>query len=238
MFRKLAALGLSHEQMAGVLAVFEEQEKTVADADEARKKQGRERWHRWNEKRKQTLANVSQREQTLANDLRESVARGEDNLQTKKISGQEEKKDSAAKPRVDLDAFRAELSPILDIERIEALIAVRRKKGATMTPHAGRLLAKALRQCPDPCAAADEMVLRNWTGIKPEWLQSRSSAPRQSTDPPHQLDRVNAILDEIQGKSHVPQHTGPSIDGSVERTDRGGAPNLVQLHAVSAWGRS
>lgn len=86
-FRKLAALGLTHEQMAGVLEVFDD----GLRAEEERKAKGRERWHRWNDKRK---ANVSKHEQTLANDSCASATRGEDNLQTQKISGKDKKQDS------------------------------------------------------------------------------------------------------------------------------------------------
>ena len=89
-FRKLAALGLDHDQMAGVLEIMDAAAKAAADADEARKAKGRERWHRWQEKRQ---SNVSQHEQTLANDSRASVTRVEDNLLTKKISGKEEREE-------------------------------------------------------------------------------------------------------------------------------------------------
>lgn len=95
-FRKLAALGLDHDQMAGVLEIMDAAAKAAADADEARKAKGRERWHRWQDKRQ---SNVSQHEQTLANDSHASVTRVEDNLLTKKISGQEEKKDTSPPAR-------------------------------------------------------------------------------------------------------------------------------------------
>lgn len=65
------------------------------------------------------------------------------------------------------------------------------------------------------------------------WDDAPATVPqRQATAPPPGQD-FNAILDAIQGKPHVPQHSGPAFDGSYERTDRGSAPNLVQLHAVS-----
>lgn len=66
------------------------------------------------------------------------------------------------------------------------------------------------------------------------WDDAPASVPqRQATAPPPAQD-FNAILDAIQGKPHVPQHSGPAFDGSYERTDRGSAPNLVQLHAISS----
>lgn len=225
----LLAAGVDAEVILKTVRAFEAQQEAL---NEQNKEKARERWRRW--KANQTVANVGKRLQTTTNDSCEGVTRGEDNLQTKKISGQEEKKDSAAKPRVDLDAFRAELFPILDTERIDALIAVRRKKGATMTPHAGRLLAKALRQCPNPCAAADEMVLRNWTGIKPEWLESRSSAPRQSTDPPRPPRNAGELsYQQLMGQTD--EHTSEN-DRRLGSGDRDAeTPNLgsFQKFAVS-----
>lgn len=87
-FRKLAALGLTTEQIAGVLEIMDGE-------TEKRREKGRERWHRWKDKQ---LANVSQRLQTTANDSRKG-ARVEDNLQTKELAGQkkEERKEDARK---------------------------------------------------------------------------------------------------------------------------------------------
>jgi len=63
MFRKLTVLGLSQDQMAGVLEVFNE----VEAADEHRRAMQRERWHRGRGKKALTL---DKRELTLANDSR------------------------------------------------------------------------------------------------------------------------------------------------------------------------
>lgn len=76
MFRKLAALGLSHEQMAGVLEIIE------ADA-EVRKEKARARVQKWREKKKdETLRNVTERNETQRKDLRAGDARVEDNSST------------------------------------------------------------------------------------------------------------------------------------------------------------
>jgi hypothetical protein len=82
LFRKLSALGLSNDQMAGVLEVME------AEA-EGRKSKARARWHKW--KASQPDTNVSQRLQTSAN-VSSPLAGGEDNLPTSKISGKQENK--------------------------------------------------------------------------------------------------------------------------------------------------
>lgn len=50
----------------------------------------------------------------------------------------------------------------------------------------------------------------------------------------HQPQDFNSILDAMQGKPHVPQHSGPTIDASYERRDRSGVADIVQFHAVSA----
>src|SRR5690606_12191588 len=103
----------------------------------------------------------------------------EDSSSKKDITGTKEE-DSAAKPRSDLADFKAELSSILDPQRIEAIVAVRRKKGAVMTANTGQLLVKAIQRCPiPPNEVADEMALRNWTGIKPEWLEPKSQKSGQ-----------------------------------------------------------
>lgn len=186
-FRKLAALGLDHDQMAGVLEIMDAAAKAAADADEARKAKGRERWHRWQDKRQ---SNVSQHEQTLANDSHASVTRVEDNLLTKKITGQEEKKErTASVTRVsDLDAFKAELAPSLDAERIEAIVKHRRAKRGQMTAHAARLFAKDAAACglslPD---AVDTCISRNWITVKPEYFADKAN--RSSTGPPRQNGR-------------------------------------------------
>ena len=108
-FRKLAALGLSTDQIAGVLEVMSE------DASE-RNAKARARWHKWKANK------GSKRSQTLANDSKQ-LAGGEGSLPKKDIPEEGKKDTGAAKPRVsDLDAFKAELSPILNAERIEALV--------------------------------------------------------------------------------------------------------------------
>jgi hypothetical protein len=230
MFRKLASLGLSHEQMAGVLEIFDE------DAGERRAKV-KARVDKWRAKNKpETLRNVTERSET-SQAVTERLVRVEgSSLEEDKKEKEERKKDRAAKPRGDLDAFKGELSSILDPARIEALVAVRRKKGATFSAHAGSLLVSALQACPDPQAAADEMVLRNWTGIKPEWLESRTAPPQRSTAPPARSAH-NEILDAIiRGENSVPA-ISPTIDASYERSDGGSATGPVRLYALPSGRR-
>jgi len=230
---KLATLGLTDDQASAVGEMLSQVEAATKEASESVVEKSREkaraRLQKWRDKQPE---NVSKRFTTSQN-VSKRLTRVEDSSSKKQITEKEErKKDSAAAPRGDLDAFKGELSSILDTARVDAIVAVRRKKGATMTAHAGSLLVKALSACPDPCAAADEMVLRNWTGIKPEWLESRNSTAPPRT-PPKGRD-FNDILDELQGKNRNDVQSGPVFDASVNRADFGGAPGVVQLHALPA----
>lgn len=94
-FRKLAALGLSTEQIAGVLELM--------DGDrEKRRANGRERWRKWNDKR---LANVSQQQPTLAVNSRAGDARGEDNLLPTEIAGKKKTKTLSVHSHPERDFF-------------------------------------------------------------------------------------------------------------------------------------
>lgn len=93
---------------------------------------------------------------------------------TPPLSPQYPKQDARPSARLEFEAI---LSTILDPMRVEAIVGVRRKKGAVLTAHAANLLVKALSACSDIAAAADEMVLRNWTSVKPDWMASRQHGP-------------------------------------------------------------
>jgi hypothetical protein len=79
--RQLSALGLNLEQVAGVMDIIDAQ-------TESRREKGRERWHKWKEKRG---ANVSQRLPTDTN-VGSPLTRVEDSSSKKDISGKEESK--------------------------------------------------------------------------------------------------------------------------------------------------
>lgn len=211
----LIASKASHATIMDVVLAYEAEQ--AATVDEGKEK-ARERWRRW--KAKQPETNVGKRLSTLANDSHAGVTRVEDNLLPKKISGQKENKKERAPAarRVAADEFKAELTAILDDERIEALCAVRRKKGATFTAHAGRLLSKALSACPDPHAAADEMVLRNWTGIKPEWLESKT---QRATSPPRRDTYVDAMHRILEGRANGTENIF-GTDGDAQRISADG----------------
>lgn len=161
--------------------------------------------HRWKAKSRETLktsnANAPQTHMLSSNQYIESTnvdsslsAHGfADNTQASFLPVVESKKPVPKKPKSspDIEAFKAEIATVLDTERVEAICSVRKKKGATFSAHAGRLLVAALAACPNPTHAADEMVLRNWTSVKPEWLERQ-----QSRAPP----RENSIVDFLKNR--------------------------------------
>lgn len=95
-FRRLVAAGLSNEQIAIVMEMFDERE-------EVRKASQRARWRKHQENKKN--ANVSQREQTLANVPRGGVTRVEDKTSNSEIEPQ--KKEGDAQMRDALEAYSA-----------------------------------------------------------------------------------------------------------------------------------
>ena len=168
LMRQLLALELSTEQALAVLDIIEARESD-------RKEKGRERWHRWNDKR---LSNVSKRKPTLANVSTPTRARVEDSSPKEDISRKEGRKKTRAE---DEAAFRSELSSLLDAERIDALVDVRRKKGGKVNGHAARLLIAKINDCGlSPAEAADAMALRNWISIERDWVQPRAASPPRS----------------------------------------------------------
>lgn len=72
------------------------------------------------------------------------------------------------------------LMSVLDEEHAHAVLDHRRAKRAPLTEYAAKLLAKQLARCADPNEGADEMILRNWSGFKPEWVRDRdiTKSPR------------------------------------------------------------
>jgi hypothetical protein len=212
----LIAAGVAGEVILATVKAFEDQQ---IDALERRRQSDRDRQTKHRN-------NVMSRDVTVTVPSHVRV----EGSSSKKDIKKEEKKESAARPRGVSD-FIFELSRILDNERIEALVAVRRKKGATFSAHAGKLLVNALAACPSVTEAADEMVLRNWTGIKPEWLESKVQH-RSGAPPPTHAERVNAVLDRIisNGKSNE-QH--PTVEASFERRDSRGADVPLRLVAAS-----
>lgn len=96
-----------------------------------------------------------------------------------------------------LDALLASL----DEEHALAVLDHRKTKKCALTAFAAKLLAKQFALCPDPNAAAEEMIIRGWTGFKAEWM--RKAAPK--TGP---RNFVDAAMDRINGRNSG-NHTAP-----------------------------
>lgn len=215
----LIAAKVPHDIIMQTVQAWEAQQ---ADALDKRRKSDAERQAR---KREKDASHVTSRDVTVTVSSHEaSVTRGEDNLQTTEITGKEEKKVASPSARPsrgsripddfypDIEAAVSEGVPRLEAERqARSFCDYWRSK-----PGAGGLKL-------------------DWPATWRVWYRRNIPAVSkpQATAPPPGQD-FNAILDAIQGKPHVPQHSGPAFDGSYERTDRGSAPNLVQLHAVSS----
>ena len=80
--------------------------------------------------------------------------------------------------------FRAVLQGQTDDERIEAILAHRRTKRASMTAHSAKLfLRDAAAAGLSVSEAIDTCISRNWITVKADWL-ANSIPHRQSTSPP------------------------------------------------------
>lgn len=96
---RLATLGLSAEQAEAVAGMLSDVEAATLDGADAAQEKGREkaraRWRKWKDNQP---SNVSKRLPTTAN-VSKQLVRGEDNLQTKDTSGQEERKATSPSAR-------------------------------------------------------------------------------------------------------------------------------------------
>jgi hypothetical protein len=89
-----------------------------------------------------------------------------------------------------LDALLASL----DEEHALAVMEHRKTKKCALTAFAAKLLAKQFALCPDPNAAAEEMIIRGWTGFKADWMR-KTSSPRAG-----KRNFVDAAMDRINGR--------------------------------------
>jgi hypothetical protein len=220
MFRRLAALGLNHEQMAGVLEIIDEREAATAAKEEDRKAQIRARVQKFRSKNKtETLRNVTDQSVTLRNGSREGDARVEDNLQTKNSTGQKENKKTAALS--DLTAFKSDLERDASAEQVEAFAKHRKAKNGQNSAYAARLFRRDAEACGLSVAEAiDTAISRGWLTVKPDYLAGRQRTPQaQATAPPKQTVGQQA-RDELKrmGMTNAPdqgtRHFDPSDGGS------------------------
>lgn len=78
---------------------------------------------------------------------------------------------------------RDELRSILDEKHAQAVIEHRIRLRKPLTAHAAGLLAKRFSACPDPNAAADEMIANGWQGFNVKWIENRDG-PARNHGPP------------------------------------------------------
>ena len=152
-----------------------------------------------------------------------SRARGEDNLQGKVISGEKEKKEASPSARPsrgtripddfqpDIEAAVSEGVPCLEAER------------------QARSFCDYWRSKP----GKDGLKL-DWPATWRVWYRRSipsHSPPRHAAAPPNGMERMNRLLDEMQGKT---SEQPPTIETGFKRTDSGSTASLVQLHAFAS----
>ena len=211
MFRKLAGLGLSHEQMAGVLEIFDE------DAGERRAKV-KARVDKWRAKNKpETLRNVTERSET-SHTVTERLVRVEDSYSNKEDSKEEKKERAAPKALSDLSAFKADLERDATPEQVEAFAKHRKAKNGQNSAYAATLFRRDATACRMSVSEAiDTALSRGWLTVKPEYL-----AGRQSTAPPQRMPPAETV--GSLSKRQLFQGTNP--DASNDTTGR-----VVQIDA-------
>lgn len=73
------------------------------------------------------------------------------------------------------------LLTVLDEEHALGLMEHRKAKKAPLTPFAVKILLKQLRLSPDPNEAVEEMINRNWTGFKADWMRKPAKTSGRRT---------------------------------------------------------
>jgi hypothetical protein len=174
-FRRLVAAGLDTEQIAVVMEMMDRDARAHAEAEEARKAKGRARVQRWRDHR-----NVTETQPKVTELLTGADAPVEDKTSNLDIEPQDSKKDKT--PSGDVAEFKAELSPDLDADRLNALIKHRRTKRAQITRHAAKLFRRDAEACGLSVGeAADTCISRNWITVKADWLDKPNArgSPQQ-----------------------------------------------------------
>lgn len=214
-FRRLAAAGLTTEQIALVMEVMGESSSIAEMKLEEHRAKGRERYKRWSENK---TTNVSKRSKTLAN-VAKRPARVEDKTSTTDIEPQK-REEKETRARRDIAEFRAEMTGAgLDSDRLEALVSHRRSKRAAMTGHAAKLLIRDIEACrltlPD---GVDTVISRNWIAIKPDWLISknqRDGPSSQSNSRPPQLADIFKTIGDASANERTQRENFEGFGGNI-----------------------
>lgn len=208
LFRKLAALGLTNDQMAGVLEVIE------AEA-EGRKSKARARWHKW--KANQPDTNVSKRLQTSAN-VSQQLARAEEFPSKEEITEKGRKKEPSRRG-----------SPIPDdfVPDIDAAVA------DGLSRRDAELQAKSFCDFWRSKPGKDGLKL-DWPATWRVWYR-RNLTPQRSTSPPAPRNAGELARMQLNGTApHEPpsQDTGRLDLGDGRRQTDG--PGIARRFAIPA----
>lgn len=128
-----------------------------------------------------------------------------------------------------LDALLA----VLDEAHAHELVVHRKAKKAALTPMATQILIKQFLLFGDPNAAVEEMINRNWTGFKADWMRAPARPGK-----PNAVDAMNDIFQE-RGWSNEPEFV-PSDNGNGQRipADHAGSQGaVVDLREGTDWNR-
>jgi hypothetical protein len=89
------------------------------------------------------------------------------------------------------------LRAVVDEDRARSVVEHRQRLRKPLTARAAQLLAGDLAKCPDPNAAADEMVKRGWLGIDQKWLSNNARAGPPGNGKVKVADRASALAREM-----------------------------------------
>lgn len=230
-FRKLAALGLTTDQIAGVLDIMDEAAAQTIAREEARKADARERWHRWNSKRK---ANISKHEQTLANNSRGGDARGLDNLQTKNQAGEKGKEEKDAPAALSSFPEFWNLYPNKVGKREAEKAFAKAVKRADLATILGGLRAYVAKTDDRPwCNPATWLNQDRWED------RPATPPPRLPAYPPEPRNVGElTILEAKRGDIFDAPFRSPRLDDESDRNTGFAGTGIARRIAIAAAGRS
>lgn len=174
--KHMLAANMPHEV---ILAAVEDMERGLQTDEQAERRRAADR-----DRQRERRLRISAESADKTDSPHGGVARVEDKLLPKKENKQEEQKDATSAKGVDLAAFKAELSPYLDAERLEAIIKHRRSKRGQLTALAARLFIEDAKACNLQLQeAVDACISRNWITVKPEYGLGKGRGPPSSKAP-------------------------------------------------------
>jgi hypothetical protein len=112
----------------------------------------------------------------------------------------------------------------------------RKTKKCALTAFAAKLLAKQFALCPDPNAAAEEMIIRGWSGFKADWIRTKQFTPSAGYRKPNAVDALQQIFEERGW--HEPEFVhGDNRNGECIPPERGERQGVVVDLRAGAYRR-